>query len=64
MPTHWMSYVSVTIVDETVEKAESLGATIVSGLSECYSNCVYVTPCYYIYFENGKIVSIYDAVNW
>ena len=32
--------------------------------SECDSNCVYVTPCYYVYFENGEIISIYYAVNW
>ena len=28
VPTHWASYVSVANVDETVEKAESLGATV------------------------------------
>ena len=34
-----------------------------SQFSECDSNCVYVTPCYYVYFENGEIISIHDAVN-
>ena len=29
VPTHWASYVSVANVDETVEKAESLGAAII-----------------------------------
>ena len=31
VPTHWASYVSVSSVDDTVKKAESLGATIVAG---------------------------------
>lgn len=28
------------------------------------NNCFSVTPCYYLYFENNAIVSIYDAVVW
>lgn len=32
---------------------------------DCYDNdCFFVTPCYYLYFENNSIVSIYDAVVW
>ena len=28
------------------------------------SNCYFVTPCYYLYFQNNAIVSIYEAVVW
>ena len=31
--------------------------------SDCDSNCIYLTPCYYVCFENDSIVSVYDAVN-
>ena len=31
IPPHWLSYVSVTNVDESAEKAKALGATIMSG---------------------------------
>lgn len=28
------------------------------------NNCFSVIPCYYLYFENNAIVSIYDALVW
>jgi predicted enzyme related to lactoylglutathione lyase len=31
IPPHWMSYISVTNADETVEKAKAAGATILNG---------------------------------
>jgi predicted enzyme related to lactoylglutathione lyase len=31
VPSHWMSYVSTTSVDQSVEKAKALGATLVAG---------------------------------
>ena len=31
VPPHWLSYVSVTSVDQSLEKAKSLGATVVAG---------------------------------
>lgn len=46
VPTHWMSYVSVSNVDETVKKAESLGATIVSGPMDV--------------FDSGRMAAIID----
>ena len=31
VPSHWLSYIAVANVDETVEKARALGATVVAG---------------------------------
>lgn len=46
VPTHWASYISVSNVDEVVEKAESLGATIVVAPMDV--------------FDAGKMATIID----
>ena len=46
LPSHWMSYVSVTDVDETVEKAKSLGGVIIMEPADV--------------FEYGRMANIQD----
>ncbi len=36
IPSHWRSYISVSNIDATVEKAKSLGATIISEPSDVF----------------------------
>lgn len=53
-----MSYVSVNNVDETVEKAESLGATVVSGPMDVFDSCRMAA----IIDPTGAILSVWQPM--